>query len=292
MNSGRLFRVVVVMLAVCTAASFTLIASGNGGGEQAGNEASQNSASDLLLTADFPVFEKGRPIEEVQKQLHWRGTLQMATFRNGVPMVVVEYGIAGGLMSDQGKNLWAIFIDNKFERFVDWPGSNPFIPRAADDFSHLFAAANAKPIDVALEEKSRLAEPVPKKSIDYGLTATFLVLGGPIALRTNREQKANVLLRDQFNAQRLRLGMEISEVERVLKVKPLANGRAPGGDVLVYGSEVDFDLIQAIHYSNILLLVKDGRVTGIHSGWKVPGGPQWRESVKKCFTDIKFEDQR
>lgn len=283
----RVLQTYAVFLVAAAASGFTLWQVGEG--QTGKNEPPQNSADDQLSAADFPVFQKGKSIADIQQQLRWRGRLNLSARRDGVPISAVDFGIAGGFLSKQGKNVWAILIDDKFEKFVDWPDASP--SRQVDDFSYLFAAADAAPLDVAAEEKKRLAIFVPgSDNVDPGLTAVVLIFSGPLLVRGSRDKKVNLPLRDQFNAQRLRLGMTVEECERILRAKPLAKGRYPAGTVLIYGSEIDVDLGQSINYSNILLLVKDGRIEGIRSGWKVPGGSKWRDTVSQSFGDVKFED--
>lgn len=74
------------------------------------------------------------------------------------------------------------------------------------------------------------------------------------------------------------------EVEATLKAKPIDSGEVEAGSFKIYGSTERFDIAYD-HYSNILVLLKEGRVIGIYSGELVHGGAR-RNELRQWFSDL------
>jgi hypothetical protein len=82
------------------------------------------------------------------------------------------------------------------------------------------------------------------------------------------------MLRDQFNAARLKIGMTESDVESVLKAKPIETGDVEAGSFKIFGSTESFDIRPDLHYANVLAVFKDGKLIGVYSSGRAPGGKQ------------------
>jgi hypothetical protein len=98
--------------------------------------------------------------------------------------------------------------------------------------------------------------------------------------------RRNAELRDQFNASRLRIGMTERDVESVLHANPVESGKVEAHSFAIYGSNESFAISHTLHFSNILVLFRDGKASGIYSGETVPGGRGWREQLGKLFVDL------
>jgi hypothetical protein len=122
------------------------------------------------------------------------------------------------------------------------------------------------------------------RQTDLGLTAAWIVLGQGIQAARAPQLKKNAELRDQFNAARLKIGMTDPEVEATLKAKPIDSGEVEAGSFKIYGSTERFDIAYD-HYSNIFVLLKEGRVIGIYSGELVHGGAR-RNELRQWFSDL------
>ena len=116
---------------------------------------------------------------------------------------------------------------------------------------------------------------------DPGLTAVWLVLGGPVMAQHAKSVRRNQELREQFNAARLVLGMSRQRVESILKSKPLESGKVHEGEFSIYGVIEDLDVMPDLHYCNILIVYKDAKVQDIYSGSFVPGGSLGLEKTRE-----------
>ncbi len=242
-------------------------------GKQVGTEKGPNtqlaSANNLLSSGDYPAFRPDRSRDEILKDIQWRGNLEMAAPREGKPIRAISYGIHGGPYHE-GRELWAIFEDDRFKRFVEPPdwGESPI---KVGDFQRLFRAAESKPVRPSDVEKEIRAEAKPKAHVDPGLTAAFLLTRSLLEVRMSRDHKRNAELRDHFNASRLNLGMTPGQVRSILRSEPLESGEVKAGGYEVYGSTEAVDILEDLHYSNILVLYQGGKVGGIYSGYTIPG---------------------
>jgi hypothetical protein len=81
---------------------------------------------------------------------------------------------------------------------------------------------------------------------------------------TAEDLKRNTELRDQFNPARLKIGMTDEEVETVLKAMALQTATRDGVPYKIYGSDEKFNIEGWLHYSNIWIVFKDGKVSFIH----------------------------
>jgi hypothetical protein len=258
----------------------------DGNAEQgAANEtpAEVNSASSLLDPSDYNTFRPGRPKADVLNDVQWRGNFEFASEIDEQRVEAISYGLLGGPLSERGTSILAIFIDDKFEKFVPWPTGDAKIK--IGDFGILARAVESKSVAASDLEKEAAARPATRTHVDPGLTALWHRHQGKIKAARAPALKRNVELRDQFNAARLELGMTVEDVESVIKSKPFQSGKVHAGDLRIYGTAESLDIPNDLHYSNILVLFRDNKVIGIYSGGLVPGG-DGLQKMRSWFVDL------
>ncbi|MEX0702039.1 MAG: hypothetical protein WD069_08080 [Planctomycetales bacterium] len=250
------------------------------------------SADYVLVPADYEKFRKGRPMEEILKDLHWWGNFAEAGEIEGKNVSAISFGLFGGPSQlPHGMFVWAIFVDGRFEKFVRWPDSPPGLTAKVGEHPRLVQGYKAEAVTIADLEKEAKAAPAPPSSVDPGLTALGLIFGRAIEKRQLEEYKQMVVLRDQFNAARLKTGMTQKEVEEVLKSKPIESGEVKAGAFKFYGSTKSFDLNNP-GYSNILTVFKDGKLTDIYSADYFGGVERGLRDARTFFVDLPpLEDE-
>ncbi len=243
----------------------------------------QLSVSDLLRPEDYAAFRLGRPMVDVLNDVQWRGDFDFATEYKGRKYVQISFGVRGGGRDSGGGDIIAIFADGRFEKFVKWPEGGDKI--RIGEFAVLARAVEGAPIEIRDFENDLKKDAVPRRSFDPGLTLAALLLFPAVNAAEAPRRKRNAELRDQFNAARLGLGMTERQVQSVLKAKPLYSGSVKAGPIQIYGSKESLGVFP--HYSNILLLFKDGKVCGIYSGETVPGGNDGLQEMRdRFFSDL------
>jgi len=128
----------------------------------------------------------------------------MATTLDGRGVSAISFGIFGGPHDDThpaGGVICAIFVDDKFEKFIRWP-HRPKKPMAIGDFSWLIEALDAPEVSVADLQKIDPKPPPAREHVDPGLTVVFLALSPARWARDQHDLAKNARLRDQFNAAR------------------------------------------------------------------------------------------
>lgn len=257
-------------------------------GEQAGDSHPENADSlHVLDETQVKLFTPGRDRNEILQNIGGRGNFEMATELDGQDVCAISYGLFGGPHSQDARatSIWAIFVDGKFVKFVDWPAwSEEQI--SVGDFNALRRAWQGEEIhyDQLAKHPSGLIRGSP--SVDPGLVAAFLPVAKSLANRQRIDQERNAELRAQFHPSRLSAGMTVAEVEDVFDSEPLEQGHVDAGDYRIYGSTENLDLLPDLHYCNVLTLFKDDKLAGIYSGDTVPGGPLWRADLAKHFSDL------
>jgi hypothetical protein len=250
--------------------------------------ATRATAGELLGLKDLTDFERGKAMTDILKEVEWRGNLQMATEYKGKGLASIGYAVATEPIGEGaiGDAFWAIFVDDKFEKFVSWPSwsNNPTFKLG--DFSLLIEASESEPLKISELKDSLNVDSESPRQVDPGLTAAWLRLRKGVEAAQQRDLKRNAVLRAQFNAFRLRIGMTVAEVESVLKANPIESGRVEAGSFRIYGSTESLNVVEGLHYSNILVLVSDGRVSGIYSGSMVRGGKHGLEQMRQWFVDL------
>ena len=123
------------------------------------------SAHYCLDPGDFKAFRPGRLKTDILKDVQWRGDLEEATEYKGKSVSAIIYGLLGGPYS-HGDVVWAVFVDDKFEKFVQWPKREVEVvvdkngerhshvkPIKIGDFRHLIRAVESEPINITDFEK-------------------------------------------------------------------------------------------------------------------------------------------
>lgn len=271
-------------------------------GEKSFTHSKYNSANYYLTARDIDEFRPGKLMGDVLVTIQWRGNFETSTTYKGKSVCSIMYFLLprGATNVDAGEWLWAIFIDDKFVKFVRSPPALPdemeeyydrayernrcrLKPISMGDCRFLIRAVESAPINIVDLVKEISDSPETPSGIDPGLTAVYLALKPALDKKRNKEVKINVGLRDQFNAARLKIGMTVAEVESILKAKPLESGKVEAGNYKIYGSNESFDIGYILHFSNILVVFKEGKASTIYN---VPAGYEWRQKLGKLFIDL------
>lgn len=242
------------------------------------------------------MFRPGRAKNDVLGDVQWRGAFLGACDDDGTSIMAVGFQIYPDRPVESGVAANAIFINDRFQKFVPWQSGRELgisiddpqgvymsipKPRRTDDCGWLIqhAAHPAfKPDDLQKELAELRPEP-PYGGFD------------PHELRV--DEKRNVELRGQFNAARLSIGMPETEVRSILKSEPLEAGKVEGSNYEIFGSTEILNIRQqpGDEYSNILVLYREGKVRVIHRV-EIGLGPNyyWRQSLSELFTDLPRPD--
>jgi len=267
------------------------------------------SANYLLFPNDVAAFRAGKTKDDVLKDVKWRGNFGMACEYKGKGVSAITYELVLQPKTDtaniEGEWMFAIFVDDKFEKFVRPGTPNPTDmeevpyegttwsrpkPVTIGDTSRFIRDIGSEAVDLAVLKKELKTKPKAPSQIDPGLTIAFLLLkskGLAPAPATVMDYKRNAQLRDQFNGARLKIGMSPEDVQTVFKAKPLQTGKVAAGDFQVYGSNDSFDIDPALLYSNVLVLFKDGKANVIYA---IEGGRNWRQKAQERFSDFPRND--
>jgi hypothetical protein len=263
-----------------------------------------------LLRADqSEEFQRGRSIDDILKDVGWRGNFAQAGVHEGHSVLSVLYLLLPEAATHDARGEWllAVFVDNKFTKFVRPPEPPPdememrydpvlerdiLVPKAirVGDARFLVWAMEGEAVNLAKLQKEWKENPYkPRSEVDVGLHALSLAFKPAMSAAWDRDFKKNAALRDQFNAARLRIGMTEEEVESVLKCKPLESGRLEAGAYKIYGSKEQVGLSGPLHFSNILVVFRDGNLAVIHN---IPCDYQWRERLSERFRDLPKPKER
>jgi hypothetical protein len=237
----------------------------SGGKEDKSAQADPPSANYLIESNDYQAFRAGRSMDDILKEIQWRGNFQEAGEHKGNRIYAISYGLLGGpFKSGGGTVVWAIFVNEKFEKIVDWPDWDGK-PIEIGDHRRLIKATESEAINIPelIKERQAAAEP-PSKS-DPGLTVVWLLFGRATESAWKKEYSKNAKVRDQYNACRLRIGMTETDVDSVLRSKPVHTGQLKDGVFKIYGSNESFGQLNSdVHYSNVLVIFHENKVTGVY----------------------------
>jgi hypothetical protein len=293
-----------------------------GGDEQKGGNLDRGGKAAIspqrpLLSADYSLrggdldkFRPGRLIDDVLKDVQWRGNFQMAATYKGQSLCSIMYFLLpdGATTISKGHWVLAIFIDDKFTKFVELPEPLPddLVKRydrnykrersfyksiMVGDCKFLMREAESEPANIVDLLRKLNAEPAAPSHVDPGLTAAYLLLRatGMVGTETSEDEKdrqRNVALRDQFNAARLKIGMTQSEVESVLNARPLESGNVESGSYKIYGSNTSIgteDIYHSLHFTNILVVFDKGKASIVRS---VSACDDWHQRLAEEFSDL------
>lgn len=244
------------------------------------------SADYILSDKDLSVFQIGRLKQEILDDIHGVGNLDMACLRNEKEIGAIGYGVFGGPFSDdsRGNYVWAIFIDDKFEKLVVPEFKKP---TTLGNFDSLEQAIKSEPFNIEEMCKSAPGDVAATPKSDLGLSAAWLALGAGARARHEHGLKRNVVLRSQFNALRLSIGMDERTVGDTLKAVPLLKGSTATGTFHIYGSEEYLDVIAPLHHAIIVTMFSSGKLTGIYSGaCTVSGSDKWQHELCEIYSNV------
>jgi hypothetical protein len=250
------------------------------------------SASGLLYPEDFAKFQPGRSIDEILSDTQWGGNFGMACYHDGKSLCAIYYGLT---VKDPAKNaerdinsvrktVIAIFEDNRFVRFVRPLPADGAKPTTLEEYDRwLVRQSRSDAVNIEKVQEEVWAEPKQPSHIDPGLTVVFGALSPFLPHATEDDYRRNAVLRYQFNGSRIRLGMTSSDVESVVREKPIESGDIKAGSYSIYGSNESFN-IAWLHISKLLVLYRDGKVVGAYSTG--PAGKGWRSALGERFRDL------
>ena len=297
MNSKRHSAAISSYIAIALTCALLSGCAETGGAEPAKKQSANQIDPDvpsghrILSARDIAEFKPGRSTDEILKSIQWRGNFEMGCEHNGKGLVAISYGLTREdylkspsiVLSPESEEevVWAIFVGDKFVKFVEWPEwlSNPALGNKAEgthttigDYDRLTKALESKPLDISRLEKDVKSRPEAPSQVDPGLTVAWLVLRGRFkTTEPGKQYKENAELRDRYNAARVRIGMDESEVQKTFVDKPIDSGKTKSGEYKLYGSADSFDLVHSLHFSNVLIEYRAGKVYGIYSGETLSG---------------------
>ncbi len=265
-----------------------------------------DSAHYYLAVADLDKFQPGRSRRDVLNDLHWRaGSVEMADCK-GRAICAITYNLLldGGGNEESPIWLHAIFVNNKFVKFIHWLSDTEEVPYGkttasrprrlrVGDCHWLSRTVEAKPVSIEDLRREAKTTSMPPKHTDYGLTIAWLLLRPAFRNDTVKkppsvdDYKRNAALRDQFNAARLDIGMTELQVESIFKTKPLEQGKVGAGLYKFYGSNESFNIDGWLHFSNVLVVFREGKATVVQS---IRAGQEWRRNLSETFIDLPKRD--
>ena len=278
----------------------------NQGSESTSKFASGNSANHYLLAADLDKFQVGRSKAELLEDLQWRGEFLMTSEHQGQSVTVIMYDVMPlHVERTSGVSAWAVFVDNKFAKFVDHqrllPEDKVYVrpndgrpkPLKAGDDRYLVRAINDDPLSKEdLIREVGLLGPHLKVKADWGLIAVYWITTGfglldlldrESASPTTSDYERNAELRDQFNAARLDLGMTQAEIETILKATAIESGEVEAGSYRIYGSHEAFNITAWVHFNNVLVIFREDEAVSIDD---MNAGYRWRKELAERIIDL------
>ena len=151
------------------------------------------SADYVLSDDDLDAFRKGRLKDDIFSDVQWRGNLEMVTLHNANRISAISYGVFGGPFGEdsRGNIVWAIFVDDEFEKFVASPKMNEK-QTTFGDFDRLMRAFEAESINLEDMRQQVDVGPAAEPQTNVGLTVIWLTLGA--AVRERHECSATISL--------------------------------------------------------------------------------------------------
>ena len=242
----------------------------------------KESVTYCLEYEDWKKFRTGRSKREILEDICWYGSLHQSANLDGKITTSIAFGINGGYLAPTGCQILAIFEENKFVKFVEFPSGHTF-PEKLGAFSYLRLCRNAPAVDAAKLDRDSRQKSI-KEKFNPGLTVAVLPVMPILASQHEIEVRKNVRLRDQFNASRIELGMMRNEIGELFRAKPLYTGKADGVFFAIYGTDEPLDLAdKSLHYSNIIVIFEQDKVAGIAC---VEGGRYGLRTLSKYFKNL------
>lgn len=298
-----------LLVLVGALAYLTGCANGNGGramgthmdhGKPAAIPKELASAHYYLEFSELDKFQPGRAKREILEDTEWRGDFDVAAEYKGNSVYVITYEVVADRdTSDRGEFVHAVFVADKFVKFIKWlPGDMEEVPYQGTtwrrpkpikvgDISWLARATESDPVSIDVLRREVKAMPAAPSQVDPGLTIATLLLQPlfiPQYIAHAGDYKKNALLRDQFNAERLSIGMTEADVESVLRTQPFESGAVEAASYKIYGRDESFNIDSWLRFSNILIVFREGRARIIRA--LTSGGDNWRQELGKGFIDL------
>lgn len=262
-------------------------------------DAPRDSANGYLAVADLDKFRTGRSRRDILKDLHWRGdSVEMADC-NGRVICSITFDLGPDERPSEKSTIGihAIFVNNKFVKFIRWlpdtidvpyqdTTASILRPQKVGDHQWLSRAVESKPAnleDLRKEAKSKSAPPKRTGISVCGILARLMLGQTRPPPATKDDYRKNAALRDQFNAARLDIGMTELQVESILKAKPLEQGKVDAGLYKIYGSNEAFNIDGWLHFSNVLVVFREGKATMVCGAG---AGREWRRSLGEVLIDL------
>jgi hypothetical protein len=259
----------------------------------------------LLRAEQSEKFQRGRSLDDILNDIGWRGNFTEAAVYDGKNVCSILYMLLpeGAPHDERGEWLLALFVDNKFTKFVRPPEPAPDemelrydpvlerdtpVPKPikVGDATFLIRATESGPVNVAEVQKEWKDNPYkPRSDMDLGLYLLSRKFEPAMSAQWDKDFKKNAALRDRFNAARLRIGMTEEEVESVLNAKPLETGHVEAGSYKIYGSNERLSLSSSLYFSNILVVFRDKRLTVVY-GVPTFYEYEWRRKLAERFVDL------
>lgn len=297
MRSAGAFRLLALIAVYCLGCSADAPPASKS--RKIGEDAECLSENRLLSRSKFGSFQKGRLLDAVLNDVRFSGNFEMAARHDGKWISAISYALFSvDARNDGGEVVWAIFVDDRFEKFVRWPkwemvdvtvdGAVRSRPKRMNvgNFDRLIRALQSPAIDLAQLEKEWDARPTEPQQYDPGLTAIGVVLGPFIRSASDKDFVENAKLRDRFNAARLKFKMNESKVESTFGEKPLVSTVIDSRQYSVFGESRSFEIVHSLHYANVLVLYENGELTGVYSGESMPGGDAGIRKSRTTFIDF------
>ena len=112
-----------------------------------GIDAAPDSESYLLEVEEYAAFKVGKKKHDILSELHWKGNVEEIAEIEGKVVTAISYGLYGGPHSEDPRAavVWAIFVDDKFDKFVEPPQWGR-MPYRMGDHRRLLKAFQAAPV--------------------------------------------------------------------------------------------------------------------------------------------------
>jgi hypothetical protein len=229
-----------------------------------------NSVSAELDITQIDKFVPGRLMDEILRDLQWVGNFEMATEQHGKALATISFFIRPTKPVRFYTEVWALFVADRFVKFVDLGVEEPAHPIRVGTFPTLEIVAKRPSVATATIKQQIKDQEDSEPPFDSALAAAFVQARAKFADALRRQEEENAQLRDQFNAARLKLGMTKAEVAAMLRAKPLESGIVESGPFEIYGSTRPACSDPSRSYHNILALYRGDRLAGIYSGRSGP----------------------
>lgn len=249
-------------------------------------------AHGYLSVNDLGKFRIGRSKSDILSDISWRVGTVNAGLCDGKPVTILDYTLRVDPKDIyKSESFHAIFVNDKFEKFIRWDTGVEDKPAQVGDSGRLTRLLTKPSVSLDELQKTAASAATPRKQVDAGLTMAWLLnLPKQTSSQnaTMKDYQRNAALREQFNPARLTIGMTEQEVGRVLKAKPIETGKLEAGTCNIYGSNDSFPIDVDLYFSNVVVLFKDSKAISIFSF--PPSGINGQQAPNGGIDYLKRED--